>query len=34
MIWTKFPLISYAQYILNDMDLDMHGYSMKSKGLI
>jgi hypothetical protein len=34
IIWTKFPLIPYVQYILNDIDLDMHAYSMKSKGLI
>jgi hypothetical protein len=32
IIWTKFPLRPHAQYILNDMD-NMHGYSMKSKGL-
>jgi hypothetical protein len=32
IIWTKFSLNPHAQYILNDMD-NMHGYSMKSKGL-
>jgi hypothetical protein len=31
-MWTKFALNPVAQYILNDMD-NMHGYSMKSKGL-
>jgi hypothetical protein len=33
IIWTKFPLSPHAQYILNEMD-NMHGCSMKSKGLI
>jgi hypothetical protein len=31
-MWTKFALNPHAQYILTDMD-NMHGYSMKSKGL-
>jgi hypothetical protein len=32
IIWTKFALNPHAQYILNGMD-NMHGYSIKSKGL-